>query len=249
MIAPTTRLLTLPCAALAAGFALVCLGACGDKAEPTPPPSQAPTAEPTEPPAPPAPSVVLPPTGEITTGALSPSTPDIRLPSEAEKQAAAQQQQAALGQLMDGLRQRQAAGLDGATVTVNAAWPYQGYSTLAPDPAAGIPARLVAVDLTVEGHTADFDPDDIEIVDGVTLVSYGSDPHLTLIKGPGQVLAEGDAIPAAPAPLRMLLIYAFPKATRTFTLYYWGKALLAAPRPFDAEGWGLPYPEKPETER
>ncbi|MCB1204890.1 MAG: hypothetical protein KDN18_11570 [Verrucomicrobiae bacterium] len=137
---------------------------------------------------------------------------------------------------------QQAAGLGGGKVVVNGAWPYSGYSTLAPDPAAAIEARLVAVDITVSGHTPYFDIDDIEIVDGASLVSYGSDPHAEPLQVDGSLLPQGEAIPIGPAPSRWLLIYAFPKATPRFHLYYWGKALTAQPVAFGEPGLSLPYP-------
>ncbi|MCB1090004.1 MAG: hypothetical protein KDL87_00630 [Verrucomicrobiae bacterium] len=185
-------------------------------------------------------TVVLPATGNITTGTLTPSSTPTRIPSAAE-------QQQALDLVMNRLAQGQAAGLKNARITVNAAWNYKGYSYLSPDPAAAIPVRMVAIDLTVEGHTSEFDPDDIEIVDGITLVSYDSNPHLSVIQSPGVVIEDPNQIPKAPAPLRLMLIYAFPKNTPTFTLFYWGQKLLDKPHGFDAEGWGLPYPEKEET--
>ena len=223
----------LPIAALLA--VALPLASCGDRAEEASPPIDPAPAQ-----SEPAPSVTLPRTGDITTGSLTPSTAPVRLPSDAEKQQA-------LDTVIEGMRARQAAALENAQVTVNAAWPYEGYSTLSPDPASAIPARMVAVDLTVSGHTADFDPDDIEIVDGITMVSYGSDPHLAVIKGPGEVITDAKMMPIAPAPMRLLLIYAFPKTTRTFTLYYWGRNLLDKPRGFDAAGWSLPYPETPKA--
>lgn len=218
------------------------LGACGEKsAQPPALPPPAP-ASPAAPPASGAATVILPPSGEITTS--------VRFPGPAAGPSAAGatppppgQGPPDLDQLMSRLAAEQGAGLRGARITVHRAWPYRGYSHLAPDPAAALPARLVAIDLTVEGHAAAFDPDDIEIVDGITRVSYGSDPHVTFIRGPGEVIRDPAQIPAAPAPLRMLLIYAFPQHTRTFTLAYWNQILLPDPRGFESEGWGLPYPE------
>lgn len=137
---------------------------------------------------------------------------------------------------------QQAEGLGGGKVVVNGAWSYSGYSTLAPDPAAAIEARLVAVDITVSGHTPYFDFDDIEIVDGATLVSYGSDPQAEPLREDGSLAAPGVTVPAGPAPSRWLLIYAFPKASPKFHLYYWGKALTTQPVAFGEPGLSLPFP-------
>lgn len=149
-------------------------------------------------------------------------------------------------QVIDGVLQarakQQAEGLGTGRVTVNGAWPYIGYSTISPDPAAAIEARLVAVDVTISGHTPFFDIDDIEIVDGASLMSYGSDPHAEPLRADGTILPVDEAAPVAPAASRWLLIYAFPKATPRFQLYYWGKALTPGPVGFGETGISLPYP-------
>ncbi len=149
-------------------------------------------------------------------------------------------------QVIDGVLQararQQAEGLGSGKVVVNGAWPYSGYSTIAPDPSAAIEARLVAVDVTVSGHTPFFDIDDIEIVDGASLMSYGSDPHAEPLRLDGTVLPLEEEVAVAPAASRWLLIYAFPKATPRFQLYYWGKALTPSPVAFGENGISLPYP-------
>jgi hypothetical protein len=149
-------------------------------------------------------------------------------------------------QVIDGVLQarakQQAEGLGTGRVKVNGAWPYTGYSTISPDPAAAIEARLVAVDVTISGHTPFFDIDDIEIVDGASLMSYGSDPHAEPLRADGTLLPIAEPVPVAPAASRWLLIYAFPKATPRFQLYYWGKALTPEPVGFGDKGISLPYP-------
>jgi hypothetical protein len=137
---------------------------------------------------------------------------------------------------------QQAEGLGTGSVKVNGAWPYSGYSTLAPDPSVAIEARLVALDVTVSGHTPYFDIDDIEIVDGESLVSYGSDPHAEPRGPDGALLPAGEAIATGPSPSRWLLIYAFPKATPRVHLHYWGKVLTPEPVAFGKGGISLPYP-------
>ncbi len=128
-------------------------------------------------------------------------------------------------------------------MVVNGAWNYEGYSYLSPDPNASIEARLVAVDVTISGHTVNFDIDDIEIVDGASLVSYGSDPHAEPLNTDGKLLMPDDPFPAAPEENRWLLIYAYPKASPAFRLYYWGKELSGDDPVVIAEnGWELPYP-------
>lgn len=183
----------------------------------------------------------LPQSGQITTSAPGAA------PANGQPQVLTAEQQAkVLDLMMNRLADRQSKGLGGGKITVNAAWKYDGYSYLSPNPASEIRARMVAIDLTVKGHTPDFDPDDIEIVDGLSKISYASDPHLTFIKAPGEPITSPKDIPHAPNPTRMLLIYAFPVDSSTFTLYYWGKDLLNEPMEFEESGWGLPFPEKVE---
>jgi len=158
------------------------------------------------------------------------------------RQLSPEEQQQVIDGILQARAKQQAEGLGTGTVKVNGAWPYTGYSVLAPDPAAAIEARLVAVDVTVAGHTPFFDLDDIEIVDGATLVSYGSDPHAEPLRLDGTLLPAEEAIPDAPAASRWLLIYAFPKATKSFRLLYWGKTLTPEPVEFGKAGLSLPYP-------
>ena len=104
-------------------------------------------------------------------------------------------------------------------------------------------ARLIAVDATVTGHTADFDFDDIEVIDGANRTSYGSDPQITLLTPEGKALPDSHEFTSAPGPVRILLIYGFPKETEDFTLYYWGKNLLKENHNIEPSGWELPFPE------
>lgn len=143
---------------------------------------------------------------------------------------------------MQAKAREQAEGLGSGTAEVNGAWDYIGYSYLAPDPDAAIEARLVAVDLTLTGHTPQFDLDDIEIVDGGSLLSYGSDPHVTPLTLEGEFLEEGDTVASAPRASRWLLIYAFPKDAPIFHLFYWGQQLTPNPIELAPSGLALPYP-------
>jgi hypothetical protein len=202
-------------------IAALCLAACGEKAPEPPDPASA------DVPAAGAPAagapITVPPAGEPR-----------ELTTEEQKQV--------LDQVMQARAKQQAEGLGSGSVKVNNAWHYTGYSHLSPDPAAAIEARLIAVDVTVAGHTPFFDIDDIEVVDGITLISYGSDPQAEFLNPEGSVLAAGDLPPAAPEAVRLLLIYAFPKNTAAFHLYYWGKQLTINPVAIGQSGFALPYP-------
>lgn len=160
----------------------------------------------------------------------------------AQRQLTPEEQKQVVDQIMQVRARQQAEGLGSGTVKVNKAWIYTGYSEISPDPASAIEARLVAVDVTISGHTPYFDIDDIEIVDGTTQLSYGSDPFATPLRADGQPMVDGDEMPVAPAASRWLLVYAFPKDSPKFLLYYWGKALTPNPVGFEPGGLSLPYP-------
>ncbi len=144
-----------------------------------------------------------------------------------------------LNQIIDAMKKKQAGGLGSGSVKVNKAWTYNGYSVLDAVPGA----RLVAVDATVTGHTPAFDFDDIEIIDGASRMSYGSDPHITVLTSQGKILTDNKQAPKPGDPIRVLLIYGFPKKTQNFTLYYWGKNLLLKNQTIEANGWELPFPK------
>lgn len=197
-------------------IAALCLAACGEK---TPEPADPPVAE------------------DPAAG-----TPDTIPPPVEPRELTAEEQKRVLDEVLQARAKQQAEGLGSGSVKVNGAWHYTGYSYLSPDPAAAIEARLIAVDVTVSGHTPFFDIDDIEVVDGITMISYGSDPHVEFLSQEGKVLSTGELPPPAPNPLRLLLIYGFPRNTTTFHLYYWGKQLTVNPVKIGQSGLALPYP-------
>lgn len=176
---------------------------------------------------------------EASKGKTPPADPK---PPAMQRALTPEEQKKLLDQILQVRARQQAEGLGSGTVKVNGAWNYTGYSEIAPDPGSAIEARLVAVDVTISGHTPFFDIDDIEIVDGATQVSYGSDPHAEPLGTDGKLLSATELAPEAPAASRWLLIYAFPKATPSFYLVYWGKTLTFKAVPIAASGMSLPYP-------
>jgi hypothetical protein len=227
-----------PGAALFLMLPLALLASCGGPATPESPTETPGTAE-------------TPPSDAVDSAA-SASAPDPDPRPEADslglrvadgtRPLTPEEQQQVVDAILQAKAQQQAEGLGKGRVKVNGAWHYSGYSTLAPDPNAAIEARLVAVDITVSGHTEHFDYDDIEIVDGASLVSYGSDPHIEPLGEDGRLLPLDEAIAAAPAPSRWILIYAFPKASPHFHLFYWGRQLTPEALPFSESGLSLPPP-------
>ncbi len=190
----------------------------------------------------------LPQSGQITTSAHAPRPPVRGIPQADGSRYVPlnpeQQKQLQNAVLVQEAR-AQAAGLGSGKVTVNKAWNYTGWTVLEMNPNSTIEARFVAVDVTIEGHTRKFDSDDIEIIDPVTGASYGSDPHSVFLTIDGKVQKDPKAIPIAPSPTRMLLIYAYPKATDQFGLSYWRQLLLNKPVDIEPDGWALPFPKAP----
>ncbi|MEM1442441.1 MAG: hypothetical protein AAGF67_08865 [Verrucomicrobiota bacterium] len=183
--------------------------------------------------------------GEVTE---SPASAGIQLPESGQRPLTAGEQKVVVDQLLKARAKQQAEGLGSGGVRVNGAWDYRGYSYLSPNPDAAIEARLVAVDITISGHTEHFDLDDVEIVDGASLMSYGSDPHATALTLDGEILPADKWPDAPPKASRWLLIYAYPKQSPAFHLYYWGRALTTAPVPFKKEGLELPFPPAVPTQ-
>lgn len=188
--------------------------------------------------------------GEEVTTEEAPAAPAVVTEtSDEQRNLTPEEQELVVDGIMQARARQQAAGLGSGKVVVNGAWNYTGFSFLSPDPGAAIEARLVAVDVTISGHTPFFDLDDVEIVDGSSMVSYGSDPHVTPLTADGSILQESEALAEAPAASRWLFIYAFPKNTPAFHLYYWGKQLTSTPIEVAASGMELPYPPaQPESE-
>jgi hypothetical protein len=136
---------------------------------------------------------------------------------------------------------RQAVAADRAGATIHRAYPYDGYSWYEPTSEG----KLVAVDVEFVGYAADFDLDDIDLIDGVTGDNYGSDPQIALLTPDGQLAKdEAKEWPPAPKPLRLLLIYAAPRSLESVRLGYWGQDLTVRPFPIGGRGPSLPPPDR-----
>ncbi len=235
---------------------LLFLSACGEKPATSdeaisPPQTQATEATPSPPQAkesdPDAPIMIAAGKDEkeipLSIPSTPPTSPTTVPPSQpGSRPLTNEEQKVVIDRILAESAQHQAEGLGNGTVKVNGAWHYTGYSTLSPNPEAAIEARLVAVDITISGHTPWFDMDDIEIADGAVEVSYGSDAQIEPLQSDGSLMADDAMIPAAPLASRWLLIYAYPKSSPSFRLYYWGKNLTPTPVAFGESRLSLPYP-------
>jgi hypothetical protein len=144
-----------------------------------------------------------------------------------------------VNEAIDDVGRRQAEGLKTATVVVHGAYAYsKGYTYL--EPIRG--AKLVAVDVEFTGVSADFDLDDVDIIDGASGDNYGSDPEIAFLTPDGSFLTWNPA--TTPVPLRTLLIYAVPDTVASIRLSYWGEQLTQVPVPLGVTGLALPPPPK-----
>jgi len=93
-----------------------------------------------------------------------------------------------------------------------------------------------------------LDLDDVDIIDGQSNDNYGSDPHIANLTLDGKLAGDVDdsSWPDDLGPLRVLLIYAFPKESKTIKLGYWGQELTAEPVPISGDGPSLPKPKARE---
>ena len=144
------------------------------------------------------------------------------------------------GAVEDTMRRQSVAASD-AVATIRRAYPYEGYSWFEPT----ADGKLIAIDVELVGYTADFDLDDIDLVDGVTGENYGSDPQIALLTPEGD-LAKDEARewPPAPKPLRILLIYAAPRSLQSVRLRYWDEDLTPRAFPIAGKGPSLPPPAR-----
>jgi len=134
----------------------------------------------------------------------------------------------------------QSQGLTDATVVVHRAYEYHGYSWLEPVDAA----RLIAVDVEFRNYNQGLDLHDVEVINGESDENYGSEPQTARLTLDGKPAFDSNASSwrDKPGPLRVLLIYAYPKASNSIKLGYWGQVLTPEPIPIVGDGPSLPKP-------
>lgn len=141
---------------------------------------------------------------------------------------------------LEEISRKQSKGLSGATVIVHRAYEYHGYSWVKPVDVA----KLIAVDVEFRNYNQGLDLDDVDIIDGATNENYGSYPHIAHLTPDGELAADEDDLswPEDLGPLRILLIYAFPKEAKTIKLGYWGAQL--TPEAIRIAGNGPSLPQR-----
>ena len=110
-----------------------------------------------------------------------------------------------------------------ANAKVHRAYDYDGYTWKEATDAT----RLIAVDVELRNYSQGLDLDDVDILDGESNENYGSSPQIANLTLDGKLAADVNdpSWPDDLGPLRVLLIYAFPKESKTIKLGYWGHEL------------------------
>ncbi len=133
-------------------------------------------------------------------------------------------------------------GLNNAETIVHRVYEYSGHTWVEPTEET----KLIAVDVELRKYRLGLDLDDIEIIDGETNESYGSWPDIARLKPDGSLANNPDEamLPEGLGPIRVLLIYQFPKASNTIKLGYWGQVLTRNPIQIAGEGLQIPKPAR-----
>ncbi len=139
-------------------------------------------------------------------------------------------------QTMQAIIQKQSQGLKGAKVSINRAYNYHGFTYM--EPVDG--AKLIAVDASFSNYAGGFDLDDVDIVDGTTNESYGSNPDIVFLTSEGVPYPNNEPTQEAGAPIRVVLIYAVRESTTAIKLGYWGTEILEVPYNLQDSGPEMP---------
>lgn len=135
---------------------------------------------------------------------------------------------------------QQTKALEEMIVSVKAAYNYKGFSYHEPNEAE----KLIAVDVEFSNYSKDFDPDEVEIINGDTNEVYGIANTIAPLNEKGEVILEEHIMPEAPGPVRLLLVYAFPKGSNSLKLRYGGRVIPDKSVKLKEGGLVLKDPEK-----
>ena len=149
-----------------------------------------------------------------------------------------------IAKALEGVSREQSQGLNVAKVSVHRAYKYNGYAWIEPIETA----KLIAVDVEFRDYNRGLDLDDVDIIDGESNEKYGSDPQIAHLTLDGELASDvnDSSWPDDLGPLRVLLIYAFPKESEAIKLGYWGQELTPKPIPIAGDGPSLPKPDSNE---
>jgi hypothetical protein len=123
----------------------------------------------------------------------------------------------------------QAAGLDGATVTIHSVQEHFEFHGATPQPSQ----KLIVVDVTFKNYRDGFGLAGIELLEAQSgqVESLGGDPHKIFLEEDGALIKDQtgshlDGPDDYTGPIRVLLVYSAPKTVRKIALGYWSKVLV-----------------------
>lgn len=140
--------------------------------------------------------------------------------------------------LFEETARRQAAGLDGATVTIQSVTEHMAFHGATPQ--AG--QKLVVLDVTFKDHKTGFGLAGVQLIDGEKeeAQSYGGDAFKVFLEEDGSLMKDqsgnhrvGPMDWHYEKPIRVFLVYSAPKSVRKVGLGYWGK--IVVDRPYEVE--------------
>ncbi len=128
----------------------------------------------------------------------------------------------------------QAAGLDGATVTIHSVTERMAFHDATPHPGH----KLIVVDVTFADHKTGFGLAGVQLIDGEKeeAESYGGDAYKVFLEEDGTLMKDqsGNHLVGPMGwhydkPIRVFLVYSAPKAVRKVGLGYWGRIIVDQP--------------------
>jgi len=134
-----------------------------------------------------------------------------------------------LRQALTTVARTQAAGLDGATVTIHSVQEHFEFHGATPQPSQ----KLIVVDVTFKNYRYGFGLAGVELLEAQSgqVESLGGDPHKIFLQENGALMKDQtgshlDGPDDYTGPIRVLLVYSAPKTVRKIALGYWSKVLV-----------------------
>lgn len=138
--------------------------------------------------------------------------------------------------------QKQAAGLDGAVVTVHSVTEHDRFKAATPHPGQ----KLIAVDVTFADFKDGLGLAGVQLIDGEReeAESYGGDAYQVYLNADGTLHAKQGYeywdTTANSNSVRLYLVYSAPKSVKKIGLGYWGRIIVD--RPYEVERSKQPIP-------
>ena len=135
---------------------------------------------------------------------------------------------------------KESQALVGASVRVHRAYNYtSGQTWIQPEGSK----KVVAVDVEFQGAGEGFDLKDVDVIDGLTNESDGTNPKIFLLRPDGSFQSFDWPSELAGQPMRVLLLYPVPESTDSIKLAYWQKEIVSQPVELAPDGPAMPSPK------